>query len=134
MAGVAREWREIPGRYNLKGTKCENCGKLFFPARSFCPTCRRASIGKMTEHDISRTGKVFSFSIVHEAPVANDLQKPYVVAMIQTDDGPMVTAQLVDVEFDKVEIGMPVRAVLRKLSTDGESGIIRYGYKFVPAD
>ena len=52
--------------------------------------------------------------------------------MVQTDDGVMITAQLVDVEFDKVQIGMPVRAVLRKLSTDGESGVIRYGYKFVP--
>ena len=50
MAGVAREWREIPGRYNLKGTKCGNCGKIFFPARSFCPNCRRASMGKMEEY------------------------------------------------------------------------------------
>ena len=132
MAGVAREWREIPGRYNLKGTKCANCGKIFFPARSFCPNCRRASMGKMEEYDICRTGKVFTFSIVHEAPESNNLQKPYVVAMVQTDDGVMVTAQLVDVEFDKVQIGMSVRAVLRKLSTDGESGVICYGYKFVP--
>ncbi len=77
---------------------------------------------------------MFTFSVVHEAPESNNLQKPYVVAMIQTDDGVMVTAQLVDVEFDKVQIGMPVKAVLRKLSTDGESGIIRYGYKFVPCE
>ena len=132
MSGVAREWREIPGRYNLKGTKCGNCGKVYFPARSFCPECRRASMGKMEEYYVCRTGKVFSFSVVHEAPEVNNLQKPYVVAMVKTDDNVMITAQLVDVEFDKVEIGMPVRAVLRKLSTDGESGIIRYGYKFVP--
>jgi len=132
MSGVAREWREIPGRYNLKGTKCGCCGKLYFPARSFCPVCRRESMGKMEEHDMCRTGKVFTFSIVHEAPDMNNLQKPYAVAMVKTDDGVMITAQLVDVEFDKIEIGMPVRAVLRKLSTDGESGIIRYGYKFVP--
>ena len=134
MAGVAREWREIPGRYNLKGTKCANCGRIFFPARSFCPVCRRASAGKMEEYALSRTGKVFSFSIVHEAPESNILQKPYAVAMIETDDGVKITGQLVDVEFDKVQIGMPVKAVLRKLSTDGESGIIRYGYKFVPSE
>ena len=134
MSGVAREWREIPGRYNLKGTKCGNCGKIFFPARSFCPVCRRASMGKMEEHDLCRTGKVFTFSIVHEAPESNGLQKPYVVAMIETDDGVKITGQLVDVEFDQVTIGMPVRAVLRKLSTDGESGVIRYGYKFVPVE
>ena len=134
MSGVAREWREIPGRYNLKGTKCGNCGKLFFPERSFCPVCRRASMGKMEPYYVSRTGKVFSFSVVHEAPESNSLQKPYVVAMVETDDGVKITAQLVDVEFDKVSIGMPVRAVLRKLDADGESGVIRYGYKFVPLE
>ena len=134
MSGVAREWREIPGRYNLKGTKCANCGRIFFPARSFCPVCRRASAGKMEEYALSRRGKVFTFSIVHEAPESNSLQKPYAVAMIETDDGVKITGQLVDVEFDKISIGMPVRAVLRKLDCDGESGVIRYGYKFVPAE
>ena len=134
MSGVAREWREIPGRYNLKGTKCTNCGRIFFPARSFCSVCRRASAGKIEEYALSRTGKVFTFSIVHEAPESNNLQKPYAVAMVETDDGVKITGQLVDVEFDKISIGMPVRAVLRKLDSDGESGVIRYGYKFVHAD
>ena len=54
--------------------------------------------------------------------------------MIETDDGVKITGQLVDVEFDQVAIGMPVRAVLRKLDTDGEAGVIRYGYKFVPVE
>ena len=35
MSSVAREWREIPGRYNLEGSKCGNCGKIFFPRRDF---------------------------------------------------------------------------------------------------
>jgi len=134
MSSVAREWREIPGRYNLKGTKCGNCGKIYFPGRSFCPVCRRAGIGKIEEYDVSRTGKVFTFSVVHEAPDCNNRQKPYAVAMVQTDDGVMITAQLVDVELDQIQIGMPVRAVLRKLDADGASGIIRYGYKFVPME
>ena len=47
MASVAREWREIPGRYNLEGSKCHCCGKIYFPKRNMCPVCRRESIGKM---------------------------------------------------------------------------------------
>ena len=132
MSSVAREWREIPGRYNLKGTKCENCGSIFFPARDFCPKCRRAGIGKVVPYNVCRTGKVYSFSVIHEAPDCNNAMKPYAVAMVQTDDGVLVSAQLVDVDLDKIEIGMPVRAVLRKLDADGASGVIHYGYKFVP--
>ena len=134
MSSVAREWREIPGRYNLVGTKCTNCGRIFFPARTFCPDCRRASIGKIEPYALARTGTVYSFSIIHEAPDCNNMLKPYAVAMVETDDGVMIEGQLVDVDLEKIEIGMPVRAVLRKLDADGKAGVIHYGYKFVPAE
>lgn len=132
MSSVAREWREIPGRYNLKGSKCPICGKVYFPNRDMCPQCRRISLGKMESHALSREGEVYSFAVVHEVPDCNNRQKPYVVAMVQIADGVKISAQLVDIDPDKVKIGMPVRAVLRRLDADGESGIIRYGYKFVP--
>ncbi|MBR2254969.1 MAG: Zn-ribbon domain-containing OB-fold protein [Candidatus Methanomethylophilaceae archaeon] len=132
MSSVAREWREIPGRYNLQGTKCGNCGKIYFPKRDFCPKCRRQSMGKMVPYEVCRRGKVFSFSIIHDAPDCNNGIKPYAVALVQTDDGAMISAQLVDVDLESIEIGMPVRAVLRKLDADGASGVIHYGFKFVP--
>ena len=132
MSSVAKEWREIPGRYNLQGTRCPICGRAYFPSRSLCPHCRRASIGKMEPYKVSRTGTVYSFSIIQEAPDCNSCIKPYAVAMVKTDDGLMIAAQLADVDLDKIEIGMPVRAVMRKLDEDGASGVIHYGYKFVP--
>lgn len=132
MSSVAKEWREISGRYNLKGTKCENCGRVYFPARAFCPKCRRVGIGKIKEYDICRTGTIFTYSIIHEAPNCNNIMKPYAIAMVKTDDGVMVSAQLVDVDLNGIKIGMPVHAVLRKLDSDGASGVIHYGYKFVP--
>lgn len=134
MSSVAREWREVPGRYNLKGTKCTNCGTIYFPRRDFCPKCRRAGIGKIEEYAVSRTGEVYTYSIVYDAPASCDMIKPYAVVMVKTDDGVMIAGQLVDVDLEKVAIGMRVRAVMRKIDTDGESGIIRYGYKFVPAE
>ena len=57
---------------------------------------------------------------------------PYAVAFIKNDDGVMLAGQLVDVEFDKIQIGMRVKAVMRKLNEDGEAGVIHYGFKFVP--
>ena len=75
---------------------------------------------------------MYSFSVIHEAPDCNNMLKPYAVAMVETDDGVMIEGQLVDVDLEKIEIGMPVRAVLRKLDADGKAGVIHYGYKFVP--
>jgi hypothetical protein len=47
--------------------------------------------------------------------------------------GPYVTAQLTDVDGQDDHIGMPVEMVTRKLRTEGEEGMIVYGYKFRPA-
>lgn len=132
MVSVAREWREVPGRYNLIGSRCACCGKVYFPKRNICPVCRRASLGKMQEYRLKKEGTVFTFSVVHEASEDNDILKPYAVAMIETEDGVKITGQLVDVDLDKIEIGMKVRVVFRKINEEGPSGIIHYGYKFAP--
>ena len=132
MMSVARHWRETPGRYNLVGTRCGNCSKVYFPRRSICPECRRASVGKMEPYKLKDEGKVFTYSVIHEAPAESSDLKPYAVAMIMTDDGVLITAQLVDVDLEEIKIGMPVRAVLRKIGEEGPSGIIHYGYKFAP--
>jgi uncharacterized OB-fold protein len=52
--------------------------------------------------------------------------------MVKLEEGPLVTAQLTDIEGQEVEIGMPVEMVTRKLRTDGDEGMIVYGYKFRP--
>ncbi|MFA6869674.1 MAG: Zn-ribbon domain-containing OB-fold protein [Methanomethylophilus sp.] len=131
---VAREWREIPGRYNLEGTRCGCCGKIFFPSRAFCPHCRRQSIGKMEPFPLKPTGEVYSFSIVHQSDGFNRRMLPYAVVFVKNDDSIMLAGQLVDVDLPTVKIGMRVRAVLRKLDEDGKAGIIHYAFKFVPAE
>ncbi len=58
--------------------------------------------------------------------------QPYNVAIIKLDEGPLVTAQLTDVDNEEVHIGMLVAMVTRKLKEEGENELIIYGYKFQP--
>ena len=127
---VPRFWRKQHSRYNLIGTKCETCGKYFFPPRSLCPTCRRE--GKIVEHKFKGTGKVVTFSIVRTASEEYDLQTPFAVAIIELDEGTRMTAQVI-CDIDKIYIGMPVKSTFRKITAEGESGVIVYGTKFIPA-
>jgi uncharacterized OB-fold protein len=129
---VARFWRENESRYNLIGTKCGNCGRLYFPPRSVCPVCHRKSLGKMEHFHLEGKGEVLSFSIVHDAPSQFELQKPYVIAIIMMDEGIRLTGQIIDCEPADVTIGMRVQATIRKVGEEGPSGIIHYGYKFMP--
>ncbi len=76
-------------------------------------------------------GEIFSFTVVHDAPSQFEMQKPYIIAIIQMSEG-SVTGQVIDCEPAEVQIGMRVQATMRKLGEEGPAGIIHYGYKFVP--
>ncbi len=76
-------------------------------------------------------GEIYSFTRVMEAPAAFAGQAPYYLALVRLEDGALITAQLTDID-GKVCIGDPVEMVTRKLTTDGERGMIVYGYKFRP--
>ena len=55
------------------------------------------------------------------------------MALVQLEEGPLVTAQLTDLGEDMPEIGMGVEMVTRRLRSDGdERGMLIYGYKFRP--
>ncbi|TET91994.1 MAG: Zn-ribbon domain-containing OB-fold protein [Methanomassiliicoccales archaeon] len=131
--GIPRFWRETPSRYNLIGTKCGSCGMIHFPPRVICPSCHRKSIGKMERTHLSGKGTIVSYSIVHDAPHSFEMQKPYVVAIIELEGGCRLTAPIIDCSPSDVAIGMDVEATFRKLGEQGEDGVIHYGYKFRPA-
>lgn len=80
---------------------------------------------------LSGRGTVYSFTTVTAPPEPFEAFAPYTLALVKLDEGPIVTAQLTDLD-GPVEIGMPVEMVVRKLRTDGDQGIIIYGPKFRP--
>ncbi len=128
-----RFWREIPSRYNLIGSRCGNCGARDFPPRAVCPKCGRKSVGKMERLKLGGRGKVVTYTVVHDAPKDFDMMKPYVLAIVEMEEGLRLTSQIIDVERGDVKIGMPVEVAFRKLGEEGEAGVIHYGYKFRPA-
>lgn len=129
---VPRFWRETRARYNLEGVRCGACGKIFFPPREVCPDCHRESIGKMEKFKLTGNGEVYSFSIIHDAPNYFKDEIPYIIALIKTDEGPLVTGQIVDWDEGEVQIGTRVKSVFRKINEQGKHGVIQYGFKFRP--
>jgi uncharacterized protein len=126
---VPRFWREIPQRYNLKASRCQACKEVHFPPRQICPTCRRDSIGRMERVNLSGHGTVVEWTRVHRPAPGYELQVPYLVGLVRTDEGPLLFGQLVDADGDP-EPGTPVRAVFRRIQADGDAGVIHYGIKW----
>ena len=124
---VPRFWREIPNRYNLVGARCGNCNKVLFPPRYICPYCRR--MGKLEPYRLKRRGKVLTYTVVHVAANGFEDQAPYVLAIVELEDGPRLTAQVTDCNTDEIKIGDEVEIVFRRMGEDGQDGVIYYGFK-----
>jgi len=126
---ISRHWRLQQQRYGLVGEVCPHCEEKIFPPRDVCPNCAQEA---KTPYVFSGKGEVFSYTTVYDPPEGYEGNAPYTVALIKLEEGPLVTAQLTDVDNGKVEIGVPVEMVTRKLREDGERGMLVYGYKFRP--
>lgn len=126
---VSRHWRLKRQRYGLVGEVCPHCESKIFPPRDVCPDCGQDA---RTEFEFSGRGSVYSHTTVYNAPKGFEESAPYSVALIRLEEGPMITAQLTDIGPEAVEIGMPVEMVTRRLRSDGERGMLLYGYKFRP--
>jgi uncharacterized OB-fold protein len=72
-------------------------------------------------------GTILSWTRVIDAPKGHEGFSPYIVALIELADGSRVTAQVVD---SAPSTGARVQACFRRVSIDGEDGIIEYGVKF----
>jgi len=74
---------------------------------------------------------VVTFTTIYNATEDFESLTPYNLAIIQLDEGPKVTGQVVSCPGG-IKIGMRVRPVFRILGKEGERGIIYYGTKFAP--
>ena len=129
MISPARSWREFPQRYRLEAARCTSCGKVLYPPRVVCPSCRSTEFENVV---LPRTGKVVTCTVVRVPPAGFTEQTPLPIALVELTEGVRVMVQVGDLaDPSELEIGMPVRLEFRRISWDGEAGVIYYGHKAV---
>ncbi len=126
---VSRHWRLQTQRYSLVGEACPHCEFKIFPPRDICPDCGEDARDLF---QFSGKGSVYSFTTVSDAPTGFEENTPYTIAIVKLEEGPLVTAQLTDLGNQPVGIGTPVEMVTRRLRSEGDQGMLIYGYKFRP--
>ena len=126
-SNVIQAWRSSRKGYCIVGSKCASCSEFFYPEKKKCPKCES---NELEDCKFRGTGQIYSYSIIHNAPTGMENQVPYAVAIIKLDEGQKITAQLVDIDLEKIGMGMKVESCIRKIHEDGENGLIHYGVKF----
>lgn len=79
-----------------------------------------------------KTGKLLSFTMQRESMSGFEEQEPMSFGLVELKNGVRIVGQLVDLPYESLKIGDRVKAVFRRVKSDGASGQIFYGYKFGP--
>jgi len=96
--------------------ECQDCRKTHFYPRVFCPHCHSRNLKWI---EASGRGKLYAFEILHRSfNPAVKTPLPYVLAMIELQEGPRMLSNLVNVKPDPsmIRCDMPVEVVFTKLN------------------
>ena len=94
------------------GTRCPECGAVFFPPRADCFQC----FSSLTEwFAIEGTGKLITLSQLKYAPVGFEEDLPYSIAVVDYGGFKVFGRISGNVPEDEIRLGMPLKTVANSL-------------------
>jgi len=113
---ATRLFWEAAAEQRLVRPVCDQCGASFFVPQIACPRCHSQLWSYI---DSSGRGTVTTFTVVHRAPTGRH-DAPYVVAVIELDEGWHMMSNIVGCEPEAVQIGQRVEVEFRR----GRDGVV----------
>jgi uncharacterized OB-fold protein len=104
-------------------TKCNACGKIFFPPNGDCSSCLSKELEWV---ELSKEAEIETFTHIVVRPTTFVQYKPYTVAIGKLTEGVKVLAWLTGFKLSEVKVGMKAKLVA-KISPEGNPT-----YEFVP--
>jgi uncharacterized OB-fold protein len=113
---ITLPWWEAAAEHRLVVQRCTSCEHLWIPPAPVCPECRSED---SDWKEVSGRGEVYTYTIVHRT-IAADQELPFFIAVIALEGagGVRMISNLVDVNSDQIEIGLPVEIVWEDMSAD----------------
>ena len=102
-------WQAVQDR-RLMVNACAACGRHSLYPRPFCPHC--------WSEDVSLTpatgrARVYTWSVIHQNAAPFDTRTPYVLAMVDLEEGPRLMTVLEDCPPERVHADMEVTIAFR---------------------
>ncbi len=113
-AGVAGQkfLKELKENGKIYGTRCENCGITFVPAKLYCERCFARLDDKKNWTDVGTAGTLFAYTVARKEKDGTSKKEPAVIAAIKIADG-ILLHYLEGVKPEEIRIGMDVTAVMK---------------------
>jgi len=101
----SKSFYEALNNGDLIGSMCDDCGLYSIPQHQICPKCH-------SEHNeiisYSGRGKLVAYTVIFVPPVmmaeaGYNAKNPYCVGIVELEEGPRISAQILDVDIDHPE-------------------------------
>jgi uncharacterized OB-fold protein len=97
----------------LRIQRCGACGRAVFIPQPLCPACHATELSWI---DCAGRGSLYSYTVVHRP--RPEFAAPYVVAIVELDEGAFLLTNLVDCDPAALAIGQRVEVAFRKMSEE----------------
>jgi hypothetical protein len=95
--------------------KCDDCAKVYFPPRPFCPGCAGKSVSVL-----QASGKARLFSYVINQRQHPSFDGPYAIAVVELEEGPRMMTNIVECPQtpEALVLDMPVEVTFESVNDD----------------
>lgn len=131
FSSLPRYWRERKGHYLLKATRCRDCGRSSHPLSNICRFCGSKNVEEINL--VNEKARLLTWTLIYNPPSGYEHYKPLVIGIVETlETKTKVLTRLTDVQPEELKEGLLMEPVLRKISENGEHGIIHYAIAYRP--
>ena len=113
-------------QHKLLVQRCGSCGRFRWTPQLACPWCLAE---EYEWREASGRATLYSFTVIHRPPdpVAFAGDVPYVLAVVELEEGPFMQTNLVGCPLEAIRIDMPVEVTFERATEEISL------YKFRPA-
>ncbi|MGA7677001.1 MAG: Zn-ribbon domain-containing OB-fold protein [Dehalococcoidia bacterium] len=94
-----KDYNEALKQNKLLGLKCKQCSTITVPPKIVCGNCASADLDIV---ELSGKGKIQTFTTVFVPPEGREGECPYVIVLVELDEGPWIMGNLTGIDPNKV--------------------------------
>ena len=103
--------------------RCDECHEHIWYPRLVCPFCGSQSVSYVESNGM---GTIYSNTVVRRGSGAYRDSAPYIVAMVELAEGPIMMTNVVGADPETIAVGMSVRVVFEPVGDDDADAIPRF--------
>ena len=110
----------------LMAAKCNECGTEILPPKPMCTNCLSTNLRWI---ELDGTGKLLTYTVIHVAPEQFQDIAPYIVGIIELQNGLRLPGMIRDLKQEDIKIGMSLKIDFEASTSSQWPAWSRYFFK-----